>query len=151
VSTISSTIEIDRPPREVFEYVTDPSRFSEWQQGVLDGQMQGNAPYAPGDRCLMTRRIGGARREVTSEITNIDPPTAWRVRGIDGPLRAEVDVAVTALGEARSRITIALGFTGHGLGKLLVPLVQRSAKGEMPTNLRRLKERLESDNRPGPR
>ncbi len=26
------TIEIARPPDEVFSYVTDPSRFAEWQE-----------------------------------------------------------------------------------------------------------------------
>lgn len=29
-----SSIEIARPPDEVFAYVTDPSTFSEWQAGV---------------------------------------------------------------------------------------------------------------------
>jgi hypothetical protein len=35
-------------------------------------------------------------------------------------------------------------FTGHGIGKLLVPLVvRREARKEMPANLARLKDRLE--------
>jgi hypothetical protein len=37
-----------------------------------------------------------------------------------------------------------LEFTGHGIGKLLVPLfVRPSARKEMPQNLTRLKQRLE--------
>ena len=32
-----TTIEIARPPEEVFAYVTDPSRFSEWQKAVHSG------------------------------------------------------------------------------------------------------------------
>jgi hypothetical protein len=36
-------------------------------------------------------------------------------------------------------------FTGHGIGKLLVPLVVRPrARKEMPANLERLKQRLEN-------
>jgi uncharacterized protein YndB with AHSA1/START domain len=31
------TIDIARPPTEVFAYATDPTRFAEWQQGVIDG------------------------------------------------------------------------------------------------------------------
>jgi hypothetical protein len=82
---------------------------------------------------------------VTSEVTHIDPPRTWGVRGIDGPIRAAVDVTVDPLdGEERSRVTIAIDFTGHEIGKLLVPLVVRpQARNEMPTNLQRLKERLE--------
>jgi hypothetical protein len=42
-------------------------------------------------------------------------------------------------------VTIELDLQGHGLGKLLVPLVvRRQARKEMPTNLRNLKDRLES-------
>jgi hypothetical protein len=42
-------------------------------------------------------------------------------------------------------VTIELDFEGHGIGKLLVPLVvRRQARAEMPTNMRSLKERLEA-------
>jgi hypothetical protein len=42
-------------------------------------------------------------------------------------------------------VKIDLDFTGHGIGKLLVPLfVRPSARKEMPENLNRLKQRLES-------
>jgi hypothetical protein len=44
----------------------------------------------------------------------------------------------------RSLVRIELDFEGHGLGKLLVPLVvRRQAQREMPGNVRSLKERLE--------
>ena len=83
---------------------------------------------------------------MTSEITKLDPPTSWAVHGIDGPIRATVDVTVEPLNEtSRSRVTITLDFEGHGIGKLLVPLiVRRQARGEMPANVERLKQRLEA-------
>jgi hypothetical protein len=28
---------VDRPAAEVFAYATDPTRFHEWQHGVIDG------------------------------------------------------------------------------------------------------------------
>jgi hypothetical protein len=77
-------------------------------------------------------------------ITHIDPPEAWGVRGVDGPIRATVDVTVAPLNDGqRSRVTIELDLTGHGIGKVLVPLmVRRSAQKEMPANLDRLKQRV---------
>ena len=93
----------------------------------------------------MTRRIGGANRASISTLTHIDPPRTWGVRGVDGPIRATVDVTVEPLADTRSRLTIAVDFTGHGIGKLLVPLVVRGQAGkEMPANLARLKARLEA-------
>jgi uncharacterized protein YndB with AHSA1/START domain len=35
MAPIVSHIEIARPPDEVFAYVTDPSRFHEWQHDVM--------------------------------------------------------------------------------------------------------------------
>ncbi len=140
-----ASIEIDRSQGEVFAYVTDPSRFGEWQTGVVNGSMEGAGPPRVGSKCITTRRIGGMERPVTSEVTKIDPPTRWAVRGIDGPIRAIVDVTVEALDRPeRSRVTIDIDFEGRGVGKLLVPLVvRRQARGEMPANMQRLKERLE--------
>ena len=147
MSPTTTTIEVNRPAEEVFAYVTNPTRFVEWQDGVVSGHMDGDRPHAVGDRCLTTRKIGGAERSVTSEITHIDPPNTWGVRAIDGPIRAIVDVTVSPLEDGRrSRVKIDLEFTGHGIGKLLVPLfVRPSARKEMPENLNRLKQRLESD------
>jgi hypothetical protein len=44
----------------------------------------------------------------------------------------------------RSRVTITLEFEGHGIGKLLIPLViRRQARKQLPRNTARLKEVLE--------
>lgn len=141
----SVSIEVDRPAAEVFDYATDPTRFHEWQRGVVSGSMESKGAPAVGDRCLTTRRIGGAERPATSELVRLDRPHAWAVRGIDGPIRAQVDVLVESLTDQRSRLTIAVDFEGHGIGKVLVPLVvRRQARAEMPANIARLKERIET-------
>jgi uncharacterized protein YndB with AHSA1/START domain len=146
MAAIVSSIEIARPPDEVFAYVTDPARFAEWQAGVVRGRMEGGKSPNVGSKCTTTRRIAGAEREVTSEITKLDPPRCWAVQGTDGPFRAIVNVTVEPLnGSERSRVTIQLDFEGHSIGKVLVPLVvRRQARNEMPANCRKLKERLEA-------
>jgi hypothetical protein len=144
MSLIVTSAEIDRPAADVFAYATDPSRFSEWQQGVVDGHMDTGAPTV-GAKCVTTRRIGGSNRPSTSELVQYDPPKAWGVRGIDGPIRAAVDVLVEPLGDARSRLTISVDFVGYGIGKVLVPLmVRREAQKEMPENMKALKKRIEA-------
>jgi uncharacterized protein YndB with AHSA1/START domain len=146
MAPIIASVDVDRPPADVFAYVTDPSRFSEWQAGVTGGSMEGRRHPQVGAKCITTRRIGGAERAVTSEVTKVDPPNSWAVHGIDGPIRATVGVAVEPFDSgARSRVTIALDFEGHGIGKVLVPLVvRRQARNEMPANVQLLKQRLEA-------
>ena len=102
-------------------------------------------PTAVGAHCLTTRKVGGATREVVTEINEYDPPRRWADRGIDGPVRAVVSVTVDPLDAAtRSLVTIGLDFEGHGIGKILVPLlVRRRAARDMPPTMMRLKQRLE--------
>jgi hypothetical protein len=141
---ITVSTEVERSAEDVFAYATDPTRFREWQAGVIDGHMDQPGNPSVGAHCLTTRRIGGANRPSTSEVVRFNPPSTWGVRGIDGPIRAIVDVTVEPLTAQRSRLTIAVDFEGHGIGKLLVPLVvRREASKEMPANLATLKQRLE--------
>jgi uncharacterized protein YndB with AHSA1/START domain len=115
MAPITCATEVDRPPADVFAYVTDPSHFVEWQRNVVSGHMDGDGPHGVGARCLTTRRIGFAERPITSEISHVDAPRSWVVRGIDGPIRAVVDVTVDALPDGkRSRVTIEIDFEGRG-------------------------------------
>jgi hypothetical protein len=144
MAPIITTIQVDRGADEVFAYATDATRFREWQQGVTDGHMETEGTPTVGTLCHTTRRIGGADRPSVSEVTHIAPPKSWGVRGIDGPIRAIVNLTVQPLTLDTSQLTISVDFTGHGIGKILVPLiVRREAAKEMPANLAALKQRLE--------
>jgi|SRR4051794_39535694 uncharacterized membrane protein len=144
----TTSIDIDRPAEQVYAYVTDPTQFHEWQEGVVSGGLKEPGPAEVGSHCQMVRRIGGADRPSTSIVTKLDPPRSWAVRGIDGPIRAQVDVTVQPLDGSRARVAIDVDFEGYGIGKVLVPLVvRRQAAKEMPANLQRLKARLERPNR----
>jgi len=139
MAALSSTIEIARPPREVFDYATDPARFHEWQRDVVSVQM------LDGGRFTTTRKISGADRTMTQQITRDEPPHAWAARGIDGPIRPHATITVEPIDDgARSRVTFTLDFEGHGLGAALVPLVRRQAAKGAPASYRNLKELLEA-------
>jgi uncharacterized protein YndB with AHSA1/START domain len=145
MAPIVESIEISRRPEDVFSYVTDPSRLPEWQESVV-GVRPEDAATTVGSRVVVTRRIGRREQPMTSELTELSPPRSWAVRGIDGPVRGNVKGTVEPLDDgARSRVTIELDLVGHGIGKVLVPLVvRRQAEKEVPRNLQKLKERLES-------
>jgi uncharacterized protein YndB with AHSA1/START domain len=146
MAPIVESIEISRRPEDVFSYVTDPSHLPEWQESVVSVRRGGDAPPAVGSREVVTRRIGRREIPMTVELSELSPPSSWGVRGIDGPVRGIVKGTIEPLADGqRSRVTITLDFEGHGIGKLLVPLVvRRQASAEVPRNLRKLKEQLES-------
>jgi hypothetical protein len=59
---ITVSVEFDRPQDEVFAHVDDPSRFAEWQAGVVGGHMEKGAAVSVGSNCMTPCRIGGAER-----------------------------------------------------------------------------------------
>ena len=145
MAPIVSEVDVARPPEEVFRYVTDPSRFGEWQSGVVSAHIDPDGPQAVGSRCVMTRRIGGTDRTTTSEITELSPPRTWTIRGIDGPVRADVAVAVDPRQDGtQAHVTIQVDFRAYGMGKLIMPMVVREARKEVPESCELLKSRLES-------
>lgn len=140
---IVASTEIDRPPEDVFGYAVDPANLPEWQENVVSASHDGE--LGAGSRVVTVRRLGRREQAMTLEMTTYDPPRGWSLRGVDGPVRALVQTRIEPLADgSRSRVSIELDFEGHGIGKLLVPLLVRpeSRKG-LPRNLELLRQRLE--------
>jgi len=138
-------VAVECPPRKVFGYVTSPSRFCEWQAGVVSGRFVGDGAPAVGTMLEVTRQIAGSRRTATLVISAISPPRSWVLRGVDGLLRATVDVRVDPRHDGQhSDITISVSFTGHGIGRLLLPMAVWMARRRARQNCRKLRQRLES-------
>jgi hypothetical protein len=54
------------------------------------------------------------------------------------------ETVVEPVTDSRSRLTISVDFTAHGIGKALVPLmVRREARTQMPENIAALKRLIE--------
>jgi uncharacterized membrane protein len=146
VPAISESIEINRRPEDVFAYLDDVKRHGEWQDQIVDVQPQDHEPLRVGSRVKETRRVPGGNRSMTYEVTEHDPPRQSSFRVLDGPVRALGTVSVEPLGEgSRSRLTITIDFSGHGLaGKVLLPVAKSQARKQIPKDQARLKELLES-------
>ncbi len=147
MAAIVHSVEIDRRPDEVFAYVTDPSKFIEWQAAVVSARAEGSEPLQRGSRLVMTRRMGKRDQTMTAEFTEYDSPRSYAFRVLDGPVRALGKGSFEPLGDGdRTRFTFELDFEGHGIGKLLVPLVvRRQAEKELTQSHVDLKIKLEEN------
>jgi uncharacterized protein YndB with AHSA1/START domain len=145
MAAIVESIEIARRPEDVFSYATDFSQFPDWQGGVSSARPESDTPLGVGPKAVVTRQAGPRKLARTEEITELNPPRSWAVRGVGGPLVAIAKGTIEPLdGGERSRVTITLDFEGHGIGTLLVPLfVRPQARKQLPKNMERLKEVLE--------
>ncbi len=143
MAPIVDSVEIARSAEDVFAYVDQLDKHAEWQQTLVRVRVETEGPTRVGTRAVETRRTPGGERDIPYEITAYDPPRSASFRGTGGPVRPVGTVRVEPLDGSRSRLTLELDFEGHGLGKLLLPLVRRQARSEVPRDHARLKELLE--------
>lgn len=145
MAAITESIEISRRPEDVFAYLDDLARHGEWQSQIVSVDVQTAGPTRVGTKVAEVRRAGGREQKVSYEITEHDPPRSFAFHGLDGPIRPIGKGRVESVGDgASSRVTIELDFEGHGVGKLMRPLVVSQARKQVPKDQQTLKERLES-------
>jgi carbon monoxide dehydrogenase subunit G len=142
---IRQSIEIARRPEDVFSYATNFAKFPEWQVGAVSAIPVGDSPEGPGASAAVSRKVGPGRFSRTETIRSYHPPRTWSVRGIGGPLTANVYGTIEPLSEgAQSRLTIDMDFEGRGIGRYLIPRAARlAARRQLPQNLQNLKRVLE--------
>ena len=145
MTPITASTEISRPPKDVFDYVDDLSRHTEWQSGLVSVEVESQGPTQKGTRAKETRKVPGGKQTYLYEMTEHDPPRAAGFQVLTGPVRPRGRVTFTPLDDGkRTRVDFTIEFAGHGLGKLLIPFVNRDARKSVPGDLQMLKQRLES-------
>jgi uncharacterized protein YndB with AHSA1/START domain len=143
LAAIVHSIDISRPPEEVFALLNDVERLGEWQDDVMNVRRHDEGPPRVGTRVTQTRRLGKRELTTTTEVTEYDPPRSYAFRGVDGPIRPILRGTVEPLEGGRSRVTVRLDFDGRGPAKLILPLVRRQAGKTLVQQHERLKELLE--------
>jgi uncharacterized membrane protein len=145
MAQIVDTVEIDRPPDEVFAYMDQLERHGEWQADIQSVRVETEGPTRVGTRATDRRKTPMGSMETTYEITEHDPPRKAAFRGVNGPVRPVGSVTVEPLdGGTRSRVTLSMDMVGHGIGKLLAPMARMQARKDVPKAQRKMKEILES-------
>ena len=80
----STTVEIARPPDEVFAFVTDPTKLSAWQDAEEVQQLTEGLVRA-GTRFREVHKAAGRRRVELTEVVECDPCRLFHIRVVEGP------------------------------------------------------------------
>jgi uncharacterized protein YndB with AHSA1/START domain len=84
MTPISGSTEISRPPEDVWAYIDDVVRHTEWQHGLEHVEIESGSGL--GARVKETRHVPGGRRTYVYEVTEHDPPRRMSFRVLDGPV-----------------------------------------------------------------
>ena len=136
------SVTVDRPARDVFDYLADGTHNREWRSGVLDIERT-NAISGEG---AAYRQVlagpGGRRIDGDYRITAFDPPRRLEFLVTAGPARP---TGVFELADGTDRATVVrftLDLQPMGLMKLMTPMIARQMRREV-AQLETLKKVLE--------
>ena len=141
---IKRSIEINRPAEDVFAYLDQVDRHKEWQGQLVSTAVETDGPVRVGTRVVERRHVPGGARDFPYEITQHDPARKVSFRGTAGLIRPAGTYTVAPTGESSSRLSSEFDLQGHGIGKLFAPLALRQAAKQMPVDLEKFRELLET-------
>ena len=85
MSRIVQDVTVNRPPQDVWAYITDFARGPDWIPGQLEKQALTPAPYGPGTRIRAVQKVPGRTVAGTFEIAGwqpLDPTSEIGGRGL---------------------------------------------------------------------
>lgn len=138
-----SSIYINRPPQEVFDYYADPANQPKWQTGVESAEWSSQAPHGAGSTIRTVTNFLGRKIEADLEITSWDPPRQVGFKALGGPIPFENTTILEAQGDGTLLTQRAQG-EFDGLFKLAEGLVGKQAEKNFETSNAALKLLLES-------
>jgi carbon monoxide dehydrogenase subunit G len=142
---VEEEIVIDRPPEDVFAFVTAPENDREWVSTAVERQREKEGPIVVGSRIRAVDKFLGRRIESTLEVTEHEPNTRSAIR-LEGPISANGTYLLQPE-DGRTRFRWVLdaeaGLGGLYLGRVTDPLVTFIFRRRIRSDLRRLKDALE--------
>jgi uncharacterized protein YndB with AHSA1/START domain len=143
MTTITETVLIQRPPEDVFQFVTDLTKTTLWQTTIDELRQVTPGPMAVGTQATDVRRFLGRRIESQWEVVEHDPPRRSAIRGISGPIPFTGTYTLEPV-EGATRFTSTVELDAHGFFKLAEPIFAGIARRELRSNLGHLKDLLEA-------
>ena len=135
--------EIERPPAEVFAYVTDPSKLATWQTNTVSAVPETDGPLRVGSRIREVHRApGGKKIEELVEVAEYEPDRVLGLRNIEGPpVQGRITLEPTERG-TRFRFRVYGQPTGwqHLLEPLIMVIARRQFRGFCATLKRVLED-----------
>ena len=135
------SIDIDRPPEDVFAFLTNVDRMPEWQGSAVSATSDG--PVGKGARISQTRQFRGRELQIVQEVTEYDPPHRFDIRSVEGPIPFSVSHTLEPSGGG-TRLEVVSEAKPKGVMRLAAGGVAKALEADVRRDFQRLKELLES-------
>ena len=149
-SELEASIEIARPTRVVFNWITEPARVKSWVGWLVEIKSLTPGATAVGSRdvwVMEDRNNGNQRMDIAAEVTRLEPERLIETRleaaeGFTGVVTYELE----PLDADRTRLRYRGAYTfHHWLARIFEPVISRSAQQKLDDDLARLKQHAEAE------
>ena len=134
---------ISASPEHTFEFMSDLRNVPKWVPGVIRVDHISGKRISKGTRFFETRVFRGRESGTEMEVVVYEPPFRYSTAFTEGGYSAQFDYTLTNEGEI-TRVRLVCIVNGHGIRKIMEPLVALAMKRRDKYQLTRLKMAIES-------
>ena len=140
---IETSIVINRPIEEVFAFVTDVEKLSQWSAELVEAKKTSEGPVGVGTTFSCVVKLLGRRMENDHEVSGYETNSKFAFKVTSGPAQMEVEYTFESVAGGTKFTVVAEGETG-GFFKLAEPIFARMLQRQYETNFANLKDLLEA-------
>ena len=137
-------VEIARRTSEVFDYVTDISKLSEWQPLVTSVEAKPPPPLAKGTVLRETRHMRGRELTQLVEVAEYERPRRFSLRVLEGPLPVDGELTLEPANGGGTHLHVHASGRPTGPFRFLAPVLKVFLRREFTNQYERLKQVLET-------
>jgi carbon monoxide dehydrogenase subunit G len=142
VAEFAHTIELPRPPAEVFPWLLDVDKVPRWTGHLERYERIGDGALGRGARLRQVLEVSGRRIDVELEVSRYDPPHGAETRFSTNGINVVNGYALQPAG-AGTRLTQSIEAKATSFSaRLLVPIVQPRLESKLTEDLERLRKTL---------
>ncbi len=139
------TVIVERPPDEVFAFLTDLSSVPEWQSGAVEVRKpEAEASVGVGTKYVQVLKFLGRQFEATIEVTEYEPGQRFSIKTLSGPIPFQVEHTLEPSDGGGTKLRVTLEGEPGGLFKVAEPLVMRNAQRQVANDFATLKQLVEA-------
>jgi uncharacterized membrane protein len=137
-------VEIARRTSEVFDYVTDISKLSEWQPLVKSVEAKPSPPLAKGTVLRETRLLRGRELTQLVEVAEFERPRRFSLRVLEGALPVDGELTFEPVDGGGTHLHVHASGRPTGPFRFLAPLLRTFLRRQFQGQYDELKRVLEN-------
>ena len=141
---VEASVEIARPPEEVFAYACEVDNLPLWLTGVIEAKQTTEGPLRKGTELEHVLTFLGKRFTARFETTEYEANHRIAFRAISGPVDMETTVTYELVAGGTRVHEVAEG-DPRGFFKVAEPVLVKLVRRQLEGSLQNLKDLLEAD------